>query len=339
MLRQRKYIEYSAPAELGVLLPMKELPALVDDAIAVSQTLSAAVDKLTMFIRGGGLDAPLGDFNEKLDELALSLAKYNMLAIELIEDAEGHVIDFNPVSPRFIRFFSNDEGEVVGCAKIVDEQRNTIERHPLYDVGVGDGVKYSHENRIMVRGIFDPALIYPVPLATQVLLDAFVELSAKKSTLRDAKFGFAPDTIIFEYSNSASKEEDEFLQRYDDPYSAFAGSDAAKIMRIEYTNPDFKPEIVQLDKKNIAQEYDRVLETAKANIFRRFGIPEVLYGIPTAGKLGSVQEMRDAIYYTEHFIVRRYRDIIERALADVLSEHVLFAGQSSSVKIKSISVE
>lgn len=158
---------------------------------------------------------------------------------------------------------------------------------------------------------------YPYPCYNSVLQDAITEANLKLSKKYDIEDRFKGQLVIFKpIGNGGISQEQRDQDKRD--YSQFVAPDGSRV-HIEYIpNTESKPEYVQLQPYELSKNYQYAEESVQKNIRQSFGIPDILYGFPTAGKLGTQNEIKEAIQFTYTFVVDAEQRIIENALKEVL---------------------
>lgn len=175
---------------------------------------------------------------------------------------------------------------------------------------------------------------YPYPCYNSVLQDAITEANLKLSKKYDIEDRFKGQLVIFKPTASAGVTQEQREQDKRD-YSQFVAPDGSRV-HIEYIpNIESKPDYVQLQPYELSKNYQYAEESVQKNIRQSFGIPDILYGFPTKGKLGTTNEIKEAIQFTYTFVVDAEQRIIENALKEILANFHIKVN-FSGLKIKDL---
>lgn len=185
------------------------------------------------------------------------------------------------------------------------------------DKAVEEGFLEKTEKWLYVDTILtSQAFVYPRASYNAVLRDALIEKELKQAKLRDVQSGFSARTIftIYQDSEATAEQKTEDVQDLE----GLCGAEGATIMIRYARNKESKMDVDTIANQSADKLYEYTERSVRENIMRAFQIPEELYGIPIAGKLGGLQEMNERLQYTQKYVVRHNQRLIEKFFYQVL---------------------
>jgi len=163
----------------------------------------------------------------------------------------------------------------------------------------------------------DEAGYYPEQVYEPVEVDMETEARLKRSRRTDVKSGYSAKVMITEFGTASPTQEVQ--EANGRKYGRFIGEDGDQVLLQYAETPATKPAVDTLQAPDASKRYQTDGETLKADIRAVFQIPTLLYGEATAGKLGTSQEMEDAMLYVQNMVVNTNQRSIERTLSVVFS--------------------
>lgn len=158
------------------------------------------------------------------------------------------------------------------------------------------GQQYGQILRVFKKGIGFNYDKYPVPSYVSGLNDILADggLSVHEDTA--VNNGFNAGVVVITHKMDRSQKDDEGLSEYDhfvESQEQFIGADAAPIFHIEtdLSKDQDKPMIIPLNVQHQMDATENATMRIAKKVARLFGVPPVLIGIDTEGKLGDNQEL------------------------------------------------
>lgn len=326
----RKVFELTAPKPIRVktaqYIPYgngDEYPFLLSELYQESHTLSTCIDLRGKFIAGNGIPE-INDFeaNQKqnyfdlIADTSLQLSLFNGFCW-LIGAGYSENLQHKPVIKsypfEFFRFLDEKQDKAVLLHITEDNKIDVFKVCDIVNSFEGWATKLNEfldsgglikDFAVVYVDMIKPsqAYIYPRASYQAVIKDAFTEAEIKKAKLRDVKTGFSARIVATMYGTTEPTQE-QFTQDLED-LKQFTGSDGATFMLQYALNKESKPDFDVISPINLDKLYEYTEKSVAETIMRAFQIPQALYGIPTAGKLGDVQEMQNSIKYVQSILVR-----------------------------------
>jgi hypothetical protein len=133
---------------------------------------------------------------------------------------------------------------------------------------------------------------YPTATADPVLEDCVTDGEIKLKKYRDVTTNFMASHI---YINRGVFEDEAERSGMQDTLQSFQGSDnVGKIMMVESTEEATDPKLLKVDIQNTDKLFEYTEQSVQDNIRQNYGIPSILIGKETQGKLGTSGEFIEA---------------------------------------------
>lgn len=263
-----------------------------------SSTHSAIINTKTTYIIGNGLKTASGneiklnvnaadDIIEFLGKVVKDYLLFNGFAVEVIFNVFGEPIEYHHIPFHRIRtnksktkFWYNDDWAM-------------SRKYIIYDRYIPTKQYSDAKSKIFYFDGYFPSIntIYPTPEYNGTLKAILTDISIKEFNLNNIRNHFSPSTIIT-FFNGANVTEAVKKQIVDEIDSKFKGESGKKFI-IDFQHKDGKAaEINQLS----ANDWDKAyVEVSNKNtddiLIGHQCINPSLFGIKTAGQLGSSQEL------------------------------------------------
>jgi hypothetical protein len=322
------------------------LPNVIITAVDNSGTATACVNRLAQFIQadgfiGEGMDNIQANSKQKLTailgEQAQNVAYFQGYALRLVFNVEGNIakifnldiktlrrvgqgFEFNPLMGEV----GKDETETRLIPEF-DIERTPQERRSL----IAEQIKRYGEQVGEVLYIFKKGMgryydIYPIPPYYSAIEDIISDGKISQLDLRNISQGFRTPVVISTgpIDDQNEDEDGKTAQDYfDEALEGFTGEDASPILHLKGATEEFKPTITVIDLAEILDQTEKTSERIAKRVARIIGVPDVLIGMETAGKLGNVQELKNqmalfalSLYRMQQMIKEGY-DVIKPLLA------------------------
>lgn len=292
-------------------------PQYIESIIARSGRLTDAIKTYSKFIRGGGFtDVAFSKLivnrkglrNDKLSrEISIDYAKFQGFAIHINYNLLGEIVELTAVPISTTRLGCDNLGDFNGkiaihpdWAKLNESKKFDIKDVDFIDVynpskvfeqiqNVG-GIE-NYKGQIFWYSI--DGFEYPKATFDSELESAETDIAIKDSTLNNVENNFAPTNLLVTGEAETEEERDEFKENI----KQFSGTKAKKVFWVERKNKEDIVEIIKLEVQNLDKLYAHTEKTVGERIRRIFSIPPVLSGDLIAGKLGTAQEIIDAVAF------------------------------------------
>lgn len=322
------------------------LPNVIITAVDNSGTATACVNRLAQFIQadgfiGEGMDNIQANSRQKLTailgEQAQNVAYFQGYALRLVFNVEGNIakifnldiktlrrvgkgFEFNPLMGEV----GKDETETRHIPEF-DPERTPQERRAL----IAEQIKRYGEQVGEVLYIFKKGMgryydIYPIPPYYSAIEDIISDGKISQLDLRNISQGFRTPVVISTgpIDDQNEDEDGKTAQDYfDEALEGFTGEDASPILHLKGATEEFKPTITVIDLAEILDQTEKTSERIAKRVARIIGVPDVLIGMETSGKLGNVQELKNqmalfalSLYRMQQLIKEGY-DLIKPLLA------------------------
>lgn len=353
----RKVFELTAPKPIRIktaeYIPYgsgDEYPFLLSDLYQDSHTLATCIELKSKFIAGNGIpqinDLLVNNsqtYFDLISDTAFQLSLFNGFCW-LIGAGYSETLQHKPIIKsypfEFFRFLDNEQNKAV-LLHITNENKidvfkvcnivNSIEawQEKLNEFLEGGGL--IQDFFVVYVDMIKPsqAYIYPRASYQAIIKDAFTEAEIKRAKLRDVKTGFSARIVATMYGTTEPTQEQ--IVNDLEALKQFTGSEGATFMLQYALNKESKPDFDVINPLNLDKLYEYTEKSVSEIIMRAFQIPQALYGIPTAGKLGDVQEMQNSIKYVQSILVRTEQKKIANACS-------IFT-QNNSLQIQNIYFE
>jgi hypothetical protein len=322
------------------------LPNIIISAVDNSGTATACVNRLAQFIQadgfiGEGVDQIQANSRQKLSailgEQSQNVAYFQGYALRLVFNVEGKIakifnldiktlrrvgkgFEFNPLMGEV----GKDENETRIIPEF-DPERSPQERRNL----IAQQIKKYGEQVGEVLYIFKKGMgryydIYPIPPYYSAIEDIISDGKISQLDLRNISQGFRTPVVISTgpIDDQNENEDGKTAQDYfDEALEGFTGEDASPILHLKGATEEFKPTVTVIDLAEILDQTEKTSERIAKRVARIIGVPDVLIGMETAGKLGNVQELKNqmalfslSLYRMQQMIKEGY-DLIKPLLA------------------------
>lgn len=317
------------------------LPNIIIAAVDNSGTATACVNRLSQFIQADGFIAEglnLVKANSKqslgniLAEQAQNVSYLKGYALRLIFDVEGKIkkiysidvktlrkvgpnFEFNPLMGEV----GKDEGETRVYPEF-DIDRDPAERRRV----IAEQVRKYGEQLGEILYVFKKGMgryydVYPVPDYYSSIEDVISDGKISQLDLRNITQGFRTPVIISTgpIDDQNEDEDGNTAQDYfDQALESFTGEDASPILHLKGATDEFKPSVTVINLAEILDQTEKTSERIAKRVARNMGVPGVLIGISTEGKLGDVQELKNqmslfalSVYHLQALIKEGYDQI------------------------------
>jgi|SRR5688500_12198831 len=310
------------------------------DIVNESGTASSCVGALARFTSGLGLaDTTIGvskanaiqTHNAAIAELSLHVAYTECVAFRVLYSNDGQPARYYPVPVQTLRRLGRKTflyNELMGYRNLYRRQddrwvqafdpqespqlrlQRMSSQVTNYGEQVGDIVYYFRKGVGMYRDI------YSIPSYYAGLAD--IESDAGISILerRNIKRGWKTSVIIStgpidkEVRDGNNKTQ---FDKFSETIKKFAEEDAAIALHLEGATNETKPEVKTLNIADVLNATDKATDRVGRKVCRHFGVPPVLVGFETAGKLGDIQELRNTMDLFRLNVMER-QQLIKEAL-------------------------
>jgi hypothetical protein len=172
---------------------------------------------------------------------------------------------------------------------------------------------------------------YPRATADPVLEDCVTDAEIKTYKWRAISTNFMASHI---YVHRGYFESDEARCDLHTVLNTFQGSDnVGKIMMVESPGEDSDPKLIKVDVQDFDKHFEYTEQSVQDNIRLCFGIPSVLIGKEVAGKLGSAQEIEQAVNYYSYQTLNE-RLIMEETFSQIFSLFATAINPNNNYAIK-----
>jgi hypothetical protein len=173
---------------------------------------------------------------------------------------------------------------------------------------------------------------FPIPSYYSGIEDIQSDGGISKLENRNIKKGWRANMVIStgKIDNELQDEDGHTDKDYFDAMlNGFTGEDASSILHLEGETPEDKPQITVLNIAEMLDATDKATERLATKVCRLIGVPPVLIGIETPGKLGDNQALVNQMKLF-NLTVNRLQRMISGAL------NVAFPDKDFSIKSLSL---
>lgn len=255
-------------------------------------TLGSIIEGLADFICGDGINSRISEVNrtgETIDDLArqvaVSLATYNGVALQVIRSASGDVAEVYCLDLRNIR--TDEDGEKIYYSENWNRYNFKADIYPKY-------VKeFAQENSVMLEKNVG-SKVYPTPRYMACLKACEIERTIDDFHLNSINNGFMGSYIInFNNGDVEDDIKDEIERNVNEKFAG--SSNAGRIMMTFNDSQDTAPTVEKLDLDDFGDKYQSLAKHSRQQIFTRMRANPNLFGIPTEN-LGFSQEEYDSAF-------------------------------------------
>lgn len=316
-------------------------PERLLELIQTAPTLAAAVETKAKFIAGNNItfyeNVLVGEkqlVGSLLNTFSYQISSLGAIAAHVRYNALGEIHEITPIPVELVRYKDNNLNSFVilppdwlksghSGNKYAQTVYNEYNPDTVFEEIVRAGGIDNYKGQILYRWVsMNDSYIYPKASWHALLEDALAEAELKRAKYRDIYNGFSPRIKITEYTTNELSDEQKL--RAIQNYETMLGSEGSGIIVEWALNKEAKTDFDTVQSPNLDKLYEYAEKSTFEAITKGFQIPQVLYGVPTAGKLGTSQEMQDAVSYVQKFVVSKEQKLIEKTLQDLLTKHVNF---------------
>ena len=326
-----------------------DLPNRIVEAVNDSGTARAAVMRKHQFIVGHGLPVESAGIkvNESetleqlVDGIGLMAAYLEGFVLQVLynnmgEIGEIHSIPLQTVRRRYEGGFLYDPAYGQEEFSLYRNGRNNAAKVPEFGT-----TKTAEQRRQLVASqiekygqqlgeflyVFTPGVgpfydKYAIPSYFSGIDDIRADASLSRLELRNISNGFNTGVIISTGPIDDTTQDvngKTAYTRFKEDMESFVGEDAAAIMHIMSATDGDKATVSRMDVDKLMDATENSTERLAKKICRHMGVPPVLIGIETAGKLGNSQELVNMMKLFD-LTLSRERLKIENALKLLLPE-------------------
>ncbi len=290
-------------------------PQRVMDIIRGSATSFKCNDILSKFIFGQGF-ADKTFYKSKVNKLGQTtdmllrkstqdLAMFRGLALHVNYNANGEIVGVTSVPFEHCRLAVEKDSYIPYAVAVYDDWGRKRNRQIKKDNI--DYINFFNPNRVqeevLAAGGWDKykgqilyysadGHEYPTATADPVLEDCVTDGEIKLKKYRDVTTNFMASHI---YINRGVFEDEAERSGMQDTLQSFQGSDnVGKIMMVESTEEATDPKLLKVDIQNTDKLFEYTEQSVQDNIRQNYGIPSILIGKETQGKLGTSGEFIEA---------------------------------------------
>lgn len=287
-----------------------DMPQVYRDAVDGCSTLGSAVDMITTYVAGAGVDNDREiDKNgtmlsELMEKLVYDYMSTGAAAVQILRNPYGEIAQLCYVDVTYVRL--NEDGTAVYYSKNWGRYNRDIRKYDRYrsDVQSPNSIMYikrpkSHD-------------IYGQPVWNSSLRDALTMIEASKANYNSIINQFAPNTLISFNAGIPDAETKDAMERA--VLEKYTGSNGSKIFMTWSDSADTAPTVQSFSAEDYTEKYNAIMETSKQNILSAFRVSPQLVGIPNNTGFAS-EEYEDAyklLYATQ---IRPIQDFFEKQFA------------------------
>lgn len=310
-----------------------QYPAWLIDLYNQSSVHNAIINQKANYIIGGGLKSkdnkdinvqvnPSDSIQEFTNKVILDYLIFGALAVEVNFNVFGEPIEYHHIPYHRLRmnkpktqFWYNE-----------DWFRSRINvKYDRYSVAQNQDGK---SKIFLFDGYFPTVnLVYPTPEYVGSLKSILTDISIKEFNLNNLKNHFSPSTIIT-FFNGSNVNEQVKQQVIDEIDNKFKGESGKKFI-IDFQHKDGKSaEVKQLSANDWDKAYTAVADANLNDIMIGHQVQNPsLFGIKTAGQLGSSQELEVSYEIFKNNYISVKRAEIESALNQLFSKFPAINGK------------
>ena len=335
--------------------PKNDFPQYLAQILYRSPTATAALGRLKDFIIGTGVHDDLKDvvvnpadgttFQEFHAQVANDFAWLNRLAIKIRPKRGNDIESVSHIPVEWVRWSQPDENDKVHSA-VVDPYILTMQadqkevKMPLWEKDIKKrnaairqfGEKYkghiyffniiTERNRVYSRpDFFSSENFINTDYKTGLFTDRFSDNNFFLGGILNV-YG-DPDMGIEEYDeeNSANSNYKTVGEEFEQNLSnSMSGADNAGGVLVNWIqNSDEVATFQPYQTGNSHEVFTALDKIVLEKICIAFGVPKILLPLPTAGKLGDSQEMRNAIMFLNER-TEKYRQVLEETYRFIFSD-------------------
>ncbi len=315
------------------------LPNEMIRVVNSSVTARACITKLSQFTQGNGFaDPAIGasfanknqNCNSALSDLSQIVAYFKCSSYRVMFNNGGEPAAFIPVPTQYIRrrgssvFIYNDHMGENGRRNVNDrylQEYNPEEKPQDRIKRVAAQIKnYGEQYGDIVyhfkKGIGLNHSAYPVPDYYAGLADIESDAGISQLELSNIKLGWSPSVIISGPPVDKVTKDDQGKTAWDylgETLKGFIGPDGKKIIYLSGATEEVLPKVTTINVAEMLDATDTATDRVGRKVCRLMGVPPVLVGFETAGKLGDVQELENTMQLFKMTIIES-QDLIKESL-------------------------
>lgn len=322
-----------------------QLPNEILRVVNDSGTGSACISKLSQFIRANGLqDAALGNLpanrgqtnNSAIAELSHIVSYFKCSSYRVLYNNEGTPAVWYPIPTQKLRRYGNytfayndlmgEQGYRKSDDKVtqhynpdelVGDRMYRIERQiEKYGEQFGDIVHYFKKGVGLYRDV------YSVPDYYAGIDDIESDAGITRLELRNIKKGWRTPIIVAGGPIDDTMKDEAGMtawNRFSNDMKKFTGDDAAYAMYLPGATPETQPKVTVISVADVLDATDKATDRVGRKVCRHMGVPPVLVGFETAGKLGDVQELQNTMQLFKMSVIES-QNLISESLKLVFPE-------------------
>jgi hypothetical protein len=294
------------------------LPNTIIASIDNSGTATACVNKIAEFIQADGfisegMDMVKANKKQSLSNLlgdqAQNVAYLKGYALRLIFNVEGNIAKIYNVDIKTLRRVNNEfefnplMGEIgkdereTRLIPEFDSEKDPILRRQIIAKQIKDyGEQVGEILYMFKKGMGRYYDIYPVPDFYSSIEDVISDGKISQLDLRNITQGFRTPVIISTGQIDDQNEDSEGKtpqDYFDEALESFTGEDASAILHLKGATDEFKPTVTIIPLADILDQTEKTSERIAKRVARNMGVPDVLIGMSTPGKIGNLQELKN----------------------------------------------
>jgi hypothetical protein len=320
------------------------LPNEIIEAVNNSGTATACVNRLRQFIQADGfIQEGMNEVRankrqtlfQVLGESATNISYLQGMALRLIWNNEGTKIKkvfsvpvqtlrrqgdkfrYNPLMGEQ----GKNESETVRIPEF-DPERQPRSRIQM----IADQIKNHGEQLGEILYVFKKGMgryydIYPVPDYYSSIEDIISDGKISQLELRNIQNGWRTPIIISSGPvDDINEDEDGRTEQdyWDAAINQFVGENASPVLHLKGKTDEQKPQITTINIAEILDQTEKSTDRLARKVARLMGVPEILVGISTAGKLGNSQELVNmmklfalSVYEKQQLITEAFQQVEE----------------------------
>ena len=317
------------------------LPNVIISAVDNSGTATACVNRLSQFIQADGfitegLDKVKANRKQTLgnilSEQSQNVAYMKGYALRLVFNVEGKIAKIYNVDVKTLRKVGGgfEYNPLMGE---VGKDENETRLIPEFDIDcdpvtrrmrIAKQIKDYGEQWGEILYVFKKGMgryydIYPVPDYYSSIEDIISDGKVSQLDLRNITQGFRTPVVISTGPIDDQNEDQDgntAQDYFDQALESFTGEDASPILHLKGATDEFKPTVTVIPLAEILDQTEKTSERISKRVARNMGVPAVLIGISTEGKLGDVQELKNqmslfalTVYHLQALIKEGYDQI------------------------------
>jgi hypothetical protein len=265
------------------------LPLRLMSLYKKSNKHGSLINKKARFVAGKGFEGNK-KYNNAMRSCALDLEIYNCFYLEIIRNKLGAIQEVNHVPYNWCRSDRNNKIFFIGRFDIIGNTKSN---------SILEAFEANNKDQIssiyMHRGFDIENNTYPTPKYIQAINYIIADAALGDHVKTQTSNGFAPSRVVHFVDGAPKTKEakDDKERRFKEKFSGPYGK---KIAFTWSRNPDVRPIIEDLGDSDMSKEdYTNINNLIRENIFAAHEvISPILFGIATAGSLGSKNEMMEA---------------------------------------------